>query len=575
MKIQLKQRGAASIWFVLIFSAIAAFAALGIEGTRYLNYKARLGDALETSAMLLSADQAEQELKLDGVKKEQRKQASEELVHKTIKSYLKDTRDIPNTKIDIRKRENNQGFDYHVAAVTSHDSVMHMSGAPSFDEQQDVYNFAAATKNSAGGGGGGVGDVILVLDHSMSMNADTCTHFFTDSIIKHQTAKLSVAHKFTQLMIEQVRKPLRVGESHQQGEEAGRLAVIPFDNGTHNLTQSEANYRAVRVCENHLVFDRYYSAINWHEEAKNNNGKSLQQIIDGNSSFSQMVKRSSYTEKTNNGTLSNWMPFNREHVDVHATVAEVTKFNRHRDKKADLPINAYNLVNSPNNRICRGSFKSIGLDNKTFNGPVLGYGPGNGLRDVFTQEIRKFTSGAAFQPDMKKQSSQYWGGFSNSSQGVIAGLAEIAKHEGDKPLSMFVLVGGKDSANSSFDAKRNGAMRGHSFSQDELTSDLLEAGLFKKTRERYPHVRFILVKLSAPRLGYESHFDKVIELNHRAIDDTVDIGRCRPDRFVGDDYKFDRVELDNMSKQIGEALKDSEQAFSGNTEVGTLNSRRR
>ncbi|MDC5868321.1 hypothetical protein OPW39_05710 [Vibrio europaeus] len=57
-----KQRGAASIWFVLVFVALAGFTALGIEGSRYLNYKARLGDALETSSLLLAADQAEKVL---------------------------------------------------------------------------------------------------------------------------------------------------------------------------------------------------------------------------------------------------------------------------------------------------------------------------------------------------------------------------------------------------------------------------------------------------------------------------------------------------------------------------------
>ena len=43
-----RQSGVAAIWFVLIFIALASLTALGVEGARYLNNKARLGDALET-----------------------------------------------------------------------------------------------------------------------------------------------------------------------------------------------------------------------------------------------------------------------------------------------------------------------------------------------------------------------------------------------------------------------------------------------------------------------------------------------------------------------------------------------
>ncbi|NOH24119.1 TadE/TadG family type IV pilus assembly protein [Vibrio europaeus] len=579
-----KQRGAASIWFVLVFVALAGFTALGIEGSRYLNDKARLGDALETSSLLLAADQAEKVLKLQGVEKQARAEESQQIVERTIHSYLRDVAEIPQTKIEIEPTPEQKAFSYRVAAMTRHNSWMHYSSAPSFDETQDVSNFAAAAKTSTGSGGGDLGDVILVVDHSMSMNENTCTEYSPNNIRRLQSAKLAVAHQLTRMFIEQVRKP-----GTQELDKLGRVAVIPYENATRSHMRS--GQPGVINCENHLVFKdkgaNSYDKFNWRNEfaALRRRGiGSPQQIANSGSVMQPFFEAALFTEghvvPATGQKVVDWLPYNQEEVDVEATKQRILSMVNTRNTNADLPIDDFRAITMPFNRICRGNMRSIGFSDKWNQGALNKNGS---FYDPFTAQVRSFTSGSFAQHAMDGQEKQYLGSWTSSFQGILRGLQEMRHHSGEKPLLFVVIAGGPDTRNADTQLERlSKDYLGQSFRQDLLTQSLIDGsnGLFAKVKAEVPHSRFVLIKFQPDdpseqfKLNYEGAFDAVAEVKYQKASGNTMIGRCTNIDGQMNDYKFDKAEMEAMSKMVSQMLSDAGDAYGGTSEVGGLIDRR-
>lgn len=579
-----KQRGAAAIWFVLIFIALAGFTALGIEGARYLNYKARLGDALETSSLLLAADQAEKALSLKGAEKQAREEESQQIVEMTIHSYLHDVEDIPQTEIVIKPIPEQRAFDYRVAAKTRHNSWMSYSAAPSFDKTQDVTNFAAAAKAGSGSTNGDIGDVILVVDHSMSMNENTCTQYYADGNRRLQTAKLAVAHQLTRMFIEQVRKP-----GTTDIEKVGRVAVVPFENATRSHMRSGTP--GVIDCQNHLVFKHAgsngYDQFNWNNELQAQRSKGVespQQIAKSSSPMQPFVERALFTEghivPATKQTVVDWLPYSQEEVDVEATKRHVLSTASSRNTNADLPIDNFQAVTMPFNRICRGNMRTVGFDDK-WNQGVLDKG-GN-YYDPYTAKVRSFNSGSFAQHAADGQEKQYLGSWTSSFQGILRGLQEMRHHQGDKPLLFVVVVGGPDTPNADTQLKRLGKdFSDQSFRQDLLTKQLIDGpnGLFAKIKQQQPHSKFVLIKFQPDdpakqfTLNYESAFDKVTNMKYQKASGNSAIGRCDNINPQMNDYNFDQAEMEAMSEMVSQLLNEAGDAYGGTAEIGGLIDRR-
>ncbi|USD66970.1 hypothetical protein [Vibrio sp. SCSIO 43136] len=582
-----KQQGAAAIWFVGVFVVLAGFAALGVEGARYLNYKARLGDALETSSLLLAADQAEKVLTLEGSEKSLRHKQSTQLVEKTIQSYLKDSQQNPETSIQISKGPERHSFDYRIAAKTTHSSWMSYSSAPSFAKTQGVTNFAAAQKANTGSGAGDISDVVLVIDHSMSMNQETCTEFITPGIKRLQSAKLAVAHQMTRMFIEQVRKP-----DETDLDKLGRVAVIPFENGTRSTMRSGTPNSV--MCENHLVFKKAGGAgldeFNWRQElaqVRRKSEDSPAKIAKGNSKMQPYVERALFTEGNmvkdawgNEKRIDDWLPFNMEEVDIEATIQRALQLSSKRNLNADLPVDEFQAMHMPFNRICRGNMQSIGFEHK-WNKGFLPKG-GNSL-DPFTSRVRMFNSGSRWQEATDNQPAQYLGSWTSSFQGILRGVNELRHHEGNKPLLFVLIAGGKDTPNLDSQLKRLGRdYSDQAFRQDLLTERLIEGktGLFAGLKQKFPHIKFALIKLQPDEpskqfsLNYEQAFDLVVDVKYQKASGNTMVGRCLNIDQETNDYRFDPSEMAAMNAQVSQLLSLAGDAFGGHSEIGGLTPRR-
>jgi len=584
-----KQSGVAAIWFVFVFIALAGFTALGVEGTRYMNYKARLGDALETSSLLLAADQAEKELSLRGSEQVKRKQASLDLVNNTIKSYLKDTQDIPKTDIKISQNGSKPEFSYKVAAVTRHDSFMHMSGAPSFDKQQDVSNFASAAKHSAGGGNGGAADVVLVVDHSMAMNADTCTYRESAGKTRLQSAKQAVAHQIVRFFIEQVRRPNETDES-----KIGRVAVVPYENATRNRmrgwTEENPSPNAAVMCENHLAFKSAggsgYDEFNWQAELDKNKGKSPEELSkDTALKMQPYMAKSLFTENKigrDTKVVNDWLPFNAEDVDIRRTIERALS-GRVRNTNADLKVDGSQAIQRDFNRICRGNMMTIGFDHQWNIGPLdkqqMKYDP-------FTNRVRSFNSGSAWQTTVDGQSEQYKGSWTSSFQGILGGVEQIKQHKGDRPLMVVLIAGGRDTPNVDTQLTRLATdYKGQPFKQELLTKQLISGkqGLFSQVKAKYPYAQFVLLRFQPNNpskkltLNYQDAFDVIYDVKYQKASGNNMTGECKNfDSSVNNDYQFDAGMMGDLEAKVAELLGVAKDAYgAGSAEVGSLDNRRK
>lgn len=577
-----RQSGVAAIWFVLIFIALASLPALGVEGARYLNNKARLGDALETASLLLAADQAEQELKLDVNSGQyvKRKERTQILVEETVEAYLQDAKDAPELAINISERKDkkdNESFDYKVSAVTEHNSWMSIKSAPSFDETQGVANFAAATKT----GGGGAADVILVVDHSMAMNKNTCTHQESPTKTRLQTAKLAVAHQIIKMFIEAVRKP---GEKIDDPESLGRVAVIPYENATRNRVR-DGTSNLPELCENQLIYkhpseDKVvvttgYGEINWIEALKSKHWYSPQEHIADNSEISKYIEYSTF--KMGNEPHTAWLPSNRDHVDIQATIFNaVTNGNLHRN--ADLLVDGSQLVLTTANRLCKGYMESIPLDHPDFNDGVLD--KKGMLHDPFTLFVGRFNSGSFMQKTVDGKANQYLGGWTSSFQGILRGAQELKYHKEGSPLLFVVVAGGPDTPGKGSNVTRTGSNAASYFQQDLLTKDLLDAGLFTRLKAKYGDIRFVLMKFEGEyELNYQHHFDEVIPVNYLkasgAGNGDTSNGLCKNFDIGSNNYDFDDQEMAKISGQVAKMLGDAGHGNgSGGEEIGSIYDRR-
>ncbi|MGR5079853.1 TadE/TadG family type IV pilus assembly protein [Photobacterium swingsii] len=481
-----RQSGVAAIWFVLIFIALASLTALGVEGARYLNNKARLGDALETASLLLAAQEAKEG---DDVK-------NQALVTKVARSYLPDAEStLPELKIYYKSGEEQVTIDkkehtveylqYKVAASTEHDSWMDMVSVPSFDETQNISNFAAAKKIAIKSG---VSDAFLVMDHSLNMNSNTCQIKYPGSnIYKHQTAKLFIAHQLAHEFINR-KQGISVDKSKEDVEPIeGNVAVFPFDTRTSNYSNDQSGSRNLPLCQNHLDFyseseenringtgvDKGFGEIDWnHQDIK---------WLTMGEALNRKDAIGIYVNETYNlqGTMGQWLPDAEKHIDYRDTVNSIARRNSLADTSRES-----NLMAFPDNRLCRGNFMTVSITNPKFNtekNKVSGY---LGL-------INSFTSNSPITQSSAHQPGSYIGGWSASYQGILQALNDYHHHgDKEKQSTMVVILGGGDRPNLSDDVRyKNGEVIDHS----NILQKLSEHGLCEKIKNDYPKLNLFAI----------------------------------------------------------------------------------
>ncbi|MGF1693522.1 TadE/TadG family type IV pilus assembly protein [Photobacterium kagoshimensis] len=509
-----RQSGVAAIWFVLIFIALASLTALGVEGARYLNNKARLGDALETASLLLAAQEA----------KEADDEKNQALVTKVARSYLPDAEaKLPELKIYYKSGEENITIDkqerkveflqYKVTASTQHDSWMDMASAPSFDETQNVANFAASKKLAMAGG---LNDVVIAVDHSLNMNQDTCTIEFTPGIYHHETARLFVAHQIVNEFVKQIRKPSKGQE--KEPVTRGKLGVIPYDSRTSNrLNGPSSSGWGSRsggrpLCQNHLHFltaseeskqegvqvDQGYGEIDWQEYANNTPSEVIEKIGTGKSAA--YFVNETYHKASNKSEVYNWLPDADRHIDYSDSVRYMFDLN---NRQAEF-IRNDNLYNSGGNKICRGNFRTISLADKDLNGDRFSY---EGMaEDPFSREVNKFTSNSSRTYDVSGGKVSYLGAWSASYQGFLQAAKELHQHgDRDKPGLLLLIVGGVDSPNSKEnpEVKYNNEIKGSTEVRNDLIFQrLADAGMCNKLRKEFPNLTMAAIGVGVDPKSY-------------------------------------------------------------------------
>lgn len=476
-----RQSGVAAIWFVLIFIALASLTALGVEGARYLNNKARLGDALETASLLLAAQEAK-------VTEDDKNQA---LVTKVARSYLPDAETkLPALNIEYKSGEEevNVGgkkltaefLEYKVAASTEHDSWMDMAGVPSFDETQQVANFAASKKVSMQSG---VGDVFLVMDHSMNMNMNTCQIQYAPNHYRLQTAKLFVSHQIAHEFINR-----KLGKSVDKTKDdiepiEGNVAIFPFDTRT---SHSDNDGAQLAVCQNHLDF---YSAA----EEKHVNGlgvaKGFGELNWNDSAIKWQDLRSVKNRKDDYGIYVSetfdsrspisWLPDAEKHIDYQQTIHSLDS----RSSLADTTRES-GLMSFPHNRLCRGNFRSVSVADQKYNTSTEKVSNYLGL-------INTFTSNSYQTQSVGDELDKYIGGWSASYQGILQALNDYHHHgDKEKQSTMVFILGGGDRPNRTDKVTyKDGNVIDHS----QILKKLSERGLCKKIAMDYPNLSLFAI----------------------------------------------------------------------------------
>jgi len=167
---RIKQQGVAAIWYIFLIGAIMSLGALAIEGTRYIEKKARLGDAMEAASIAVSTS--------DRVTEKFDKDTALKVAKLWTNYYIPDEKGI-ELEVDRSDKKELYGIDslvtpyeveyfrYDVSAKTIHDSWFRFSNWASFDEQVKVAN--KGTSGRIKGGHEPV-DIVFVADYSGSMN---------------------------------------------------------------------------------------------------------------------------------------------------------------------------------------------------------------------------------------------------------------------------------------------------------------------------------------------------------------------------------------------------------------------
>ncbi|OZS45765.1 TadE/TadG family type IV pilus assembly protein [Photobacterium sanguinicancri] len=481
-----KQSGVAAIWFVLVFIALASLTALGVEGARYLNNKARLGDALETASLLLAAQEAKQS-------EDERNQA---YVTQVARSYLPDaSTSLPQLDIHYRsgeetieidgKQQDVEFLQYKVTASTQHDSWMNMPDAPSFDETQNISNFAAAKKVAIKSG---VSDAFLVMDHSLNMNSNTCQIKYPGSnIYKHQTAKLFIAHQLAHEFINR-KQGISVDKSKEDIEPIeGNVAVFPFDTRTSNFSNDQSGSGNLPLCQNHLDFysaseensinglgvDKGFGEIDW-------NHSSIKWLTMGEA-LNRQDALGTYVNETYNtqDKIGQWLPDAEKHIDYWETVNSIAGRNALADTSRES-----NLMAFPDNRLCRGNFMTVSITNPKFNTEKNKVGGYLGL-------INSFTSNSPITQNSAHKPGSYIGGWSASYQGILQALNDYHHHgDKDKQSTMVVILGGGDRPRASDNLRyKNGQVIDHS----NILKKLSDHGLCEKIKSDYPKLNLFAI----------------------------------------------------------------------------------
>lgn len=148
MKIK-QQKGAAAIYFVFVAVGILGLGALGVEGSRYITEKAHLGDTMEATAIAVAeSDDLRDDAHFD---QQQAKKIASAWVDYLMPDNKKKEFVVSREKEVFEKEVSGQKVTrtihrYKLASTTTHDSWMAMSGVPSFEKQQKIFNKATAAR---------------------------------------------------------------------------------------------------------------------------------------------------------------------------------------------------------------------------------------------------------------------------------------------------------------------------------------------------------------------------------------------------------------------------------------------
>jgi len=154
------QHGAFAISFVILSSFLLGMAAFGLEGSRYIDERARLSDAMEQAALALTAED-------NGAGAERNYSLSSDW----FRAYMRHDINVYRPVVKVLNGQSSSAHalsyvEYRVSGKTLQDSWFSSSLYPSFDKQVTIGDNGAARKYRSNM------DVVFVTDFSGSMNFD-------------------------------------------------------------------------------------------------------------------------------------------------------------------------------------------------------------------------------------------------------------------------------------------------------------------------------------------------------------------------------------------------------------------